>query len=252
MSIGASPPTARDVRKALDTLADPAHARTLARYFTTGPGEYGEGDRFLGITVPAQRALVRRFRGLPLDQALSLLISPWHEHRLTALHFMVDMYSRGDDALRHSIFDAYLAHTAHINNWDLVDSSTHFIVGPHVAEDPHPVLDRLARSSNPWERRIAVVATLHFIRLGDHAVALHICRALLHDTHDLIHKAVGWMLRETGKHASREALLGFLDAHATTMPRTALRYAIERLTEEQRRHYMALGAERPSTRTPRR
>ena len=247
-------PTARDVKRALDALAVPEKARVLARFFKTEPGEYGEGERFLGVTVPTQRALVKRLGSLPIDEAIALLGSPVHEHRFTAVVFFVDRYQQGDGAERQAVFEAYLAHATRIDNWDLVDASAHLVVGPHIEKRPRAVLGRLASSENLWERRIAMVATFHFIRRGDATLALWVAEKLLGDEHDLIHKAVGWMLREVGKRVSRDALLGLLDVHAPFMARTMLRYALERFSAEERRRFMttgpATGARNPRRFTP--
>jgi 3-methyladenine DNA glycosylase AlkD/short-subunit dehydrogenase len=238
-------PTARDVKRALDALAVPEKARVLARFFKTEPGEYGEGDRFLGVTVPTQRALVKRLGSLPIDEAIALLGSPVHEHRFTAVVFFVDRYQQGDGAERQAVFEAYLAHATRIDNWDLVDASAHLVVGPHIEKRPRAVLGRLASSENLWERRIAMVATFHFIRRGEATLALWVAEKRLGDEHDLIHKAVGWMLREVGKRASRDALLGLLDVHAPFTARTTLRYALERFSAEERRRYRRVRRPQP-------
>ena len=226
-------------RAALRSHADPGVARVLQRFFKTGPGEYGAGDVFLGVKVPPVRALAKRCRELPLPGVLELLQSPFHEERLLALLVLVQQYAKGDDALRRQVYGAYLAHTRFINNWDLVDASAHLIVGPHLAgRRTTAPLVALARSASVWERRIAVIATFHFTRRGEFAPTLRLARLLLTDRHDLIHKAVGWMLREVGKRDG-DALRGFLDEHYAPMPRTMLRYAIERLAPAERRRYMA-------------
>jgi 3-methyladenine DNA glycosylase AlkD len=229
------------VRRDVRALADPARATHALRFFRTGPGEYGEGDRFLGLTVPQLRTLARRHAALPRDAVLALLQSEWHEERLLALLLLVHAYERGDAATRAAITRAYLAHTAHVNNWDLVDASAGTLVGASVAPHDLALLDRLARSRSLWERRIAMVATFHHTKRGDVGPALHVAERLLGDRHDLIHKAVGWMLREVGKR-DRAALEAFLDAHYDRLPRTTLRYAIERFPEADRRAYLARGA----------
>jgi 3-methyladenine DNA glycosylase AlkD len=232
-------PNALDaVRRDVRALADPARATHALRFFRTGPGEYGEGDRFLGLTVPQIRTLVRRHAALPRDAVLTLLQSEWHEERLLALLLLVHAYERGDAETRAAITRDYLAHTAHVNNWDLVDASAGTLLGASVAASDLRGLDRLARSSSLWERRIAIVATFHHTKAGDVAPALHVAERLLGDRHDLIHKAVGWMLREAGKR-DRAALEAFLDAHHDRLPRTTLRYAIERFPEAERRAYLA-------------
>ena len=198
------------------------------RFFRTAPGEYGAGDMFLGLTVPQVRALVRQHADLPLPRVRGLLRSRWHEARLLALLILVRDFERGDERQRLRIARLYLANLAWVNNWDLVDSSAHLILGPHLAPGERGLLDTLGRSSNLWKRRVAMLATFHYIRQHDFRDALRIARLLLHDEHDLIHKAVGWMLREIGKR-DEPALRRFLDRHAAVMPRTMLRYAIERL-----------------------
>jgi 3-methyladenine DNA glycosylase AlkD len=225
------------VRAELRARADADRAAGVARFFKTGPGEYGEGDRFLGLTVPQLRRLARAHRALPLGDVLALLDSEWHEERLLALLLLVDAHDRADEAGRRRILDAYLAHTARVNNWDLVDASAAGIVGPHVAPDELTLLDRLTASPSLWERRIAMVATYHHIRRDEMRPALHVAERLLDDRHDLIHKAVGWMLREVWKRdpAAAEA---FLRAHHARVPRTALRYAIERFDEPRRRRWL--------------
>ena len=234
-------PRAADVRAALDRLADPDKAALTARYFKTGPGEYGEGDRFLGVMVPQQRAVAKQVRGLPLKEAVALLHSPWHEHRLTALLVMVDLYRSGDAAEKQAVFDAYLANTQRVNNWDLVDVSAPAIVGAHILSDPKPLVRTLVNSRDLWERRIGVVATLALIRAKHAETTLWAAEALLGDKHDLIQKAVGWMLREVGARIDEALLTGFLDAHAARMPRTMLRYSLEHLSPAQRTHYMTAG-----------
>jgi 3-methyladenine DNA glycosylase AlkD len=231
------PPTAALALKRLRSLADPKDATFLQGFFRTGPGQYGEGDRFLGIRVPVTRRLARELRDMPIDQVELLLQSEWHEARLLAAILLGDAYARGSDADRAAIFRSYLRNTARINNWDLVDLSAPNVVGAHLETRSRARLDRLARSKRLWDRRIAIVATHHFIRRGEFDDTIRIARVLLHDSHDLIHKAVGWMLREVGKR-DRASLEAFLDAHAHEMPRTMLRYSIERLPESDRRCYM--------------
>jgi len=224
------------LKRRLRTVANRERATHSLRFFKTGPGQYGEGDRFLGLTVPEMRRVVREFRELPLAGAEALLASPWHEERLVALMILVEQYRR-TPAARAAIYRLYLGRTDRINNWDLVDVSAAHVVGAHLAERSRKPLYRLARSKSLWERRIAIVATQHFIRRNDFADTLAIARLLLRDRHDLIHKATGWMLREVGKR-DEAALRAFLDEHAPTMPRTMLRYAIERFPPPLRRHYL--------------
>jgi 3-methyladenine DNA glycosylase AlkD len=232
------PPSLTAVRNALRDAGSPKDAVFLQRFFKTGPGQYGEGDQFLGIRVPATRTLARRFADLPLPDVEKLLHDKFHEARLLALVLLVGRYERGDDAERQRVYRLYLANTDRINNWDLVDLSAPDIVGAHLETRSRAPLDKLATSKSLWERRIAIVATYWFIRLRHFDDTFRIATALLDDKHDLIHKAVGWMLREVGKR-DESALERFLDRHAKTMPRTALRYSIERMTPERRRHYMA-------------
>lgn len=221
----------------LNEFAEPDRVPALRRFFKTGPGEYGEGDEFLGIRVPSIRKLSKELRDLPLNDTLALLRSPVHEARLLALLILVEQYRRGDEKLRKRIFDAYLANTRSINSWDLVDSSAEHIVGAYLQNRSRSTLQALARSDLIWERRIAVLATFHYIKQGEYAEALEIARSLLNDEEDLIQKAVGWMLREVGKRdpAVEEA---FLQEYYQRMPRTMLRYAIERFAPERRRAYL--------------
>ena len=231
-------PTLAGIRAELHKLADPVRATHSLRFFKTGPGQYGEGDKFLGLTVPQMRKLVRKYRALDDTTALELLASPWHEERLVALLLLVDGYKRGDHERRRKIHRAYLANAQWINNWDLVDASAEHVVGPHLDAKEIALLERLARSKNIWERRIAIVSTFHFIKRDEFRPTLRIAAMLLTDSHDLIHKAAGWMLREVGKR-DRKTLDSFLKKHYRKMPRTMLRYAIERHPERVRKQYLA-------------
>ena len=231
-------PTLAAIRAELQELGDPVRATHSLRFFKTGPGEYGEGDKFLGLTVPVMRTLVRKYRALADDAALELLASPWHEERLVALLLLVDGYKHGDERRRQKIHRAYLANARWINNWDLVDSSAEHVVGPHLDARDISLLEQLARSKNIWERRIAIVSTFHFIKRNEFRPTLRIATILLGDSHDLIHKAVGWMLREVGKR-DRKTLDAFLKKHYRQLPRTMLRYAIERHPERTRKRYLA-------------
>jgi 3-methyladenine DNA glycosylase AlkD len=233
-----APPTLAALRAELHDLADPVRGVHSQRFFKTGPGQYGEGDKFLGLTVPMMRGLVRKYRELDDASALELLDSSWHEERLVALLLLVEAYGRGDDSRRARIHRAYLANTRHINNWDLVDASAGDVVGGHLEVGDIALLERLARSENLWERRIAIVSTFHFIKRNEFRPTLRIAGLLLRDPHDLIHKAVGWMLREVGKR-DRGTLDDFLKKHYQRMPRTMLRYAIERHPERTRKQYLA-------------
>ncbi len=231
------PDAAADVLKVLHALADPARAAAQQRYFKTGPGEYGHGDRFLGLTVPQVRAQARAFRTLALKEVVKLLRSPFNEARLLALLILVHRFERGAAAERQTVFDTYMRERRWVNNWNLVDTSAPAILGGHLLQADRAQLRELARSSRLWDRRMAVVATFTFIRAGDHADTLSLCQGLLQDPEDLMHKACGWMLREVGNRDGA-VLCSFLDRHALCMPRTMLRYAIEKLDPEQRQHYM--------------
>jgi 3-methyladenine DNA glycosylase AlkD len=225
------------LRRELRALADARDAAFLQRFFKTAPGEYGAGDRFLGVRVPVLRRLAREYRDLPAAQALALLRSRWHEERLLALFLLVAQYRRGGAAERAAIARAYLAHTRWINNWDLVDASAGPILGAELYPRRVSVLERLARSKSLWERRIAIMATSYWIREREFGPTLRIARMLLDDPHDLVHKAVGWMLREVGWRDRRREE-AFLRRHGRRMPRTMLRYAIERFPARQRRRYL--------------
>jgi 3-methyladenine DNA glycosylase AlkD len=233
----APPSTLRAVRADLRSRADAEDAVNLMRFFKTAPGQYGHGDQFLGIRVPVLRELARTHRSLSVDDTLTLLISKWHEERSLALFMLVSHYKRADRPAKQRIYDAYLANTRYINNWDLVDCSAEHIVGPHVGPNAAPILDQLAVSDDVWERRIAMLATFHWIKQKQFAPALRIAEQLVDDDHDLIHKAVGWMLREIGKRDGKVERQ-FLNEHHRTMPRTMLRYAIEKFPEAERRHYL--------------
>jgi 3-methyladenine DNA glycosylase AlkD len=225
------------LKKELASKADPDRARNLAWFFKTAKGQYGHGDRFIGITVPVQRQIARRYKGLAFDGIAKLLASPIHEHRFTALEILVAQYEAGAAATKQTIFDFYLANTRRVNNWDLVDTSAPYIVGGYLVSRPRDILYQLAKSANIWERRIAMVSTMAFIREGDLKDTFAIAVLLLGDEHDLIHKAVGWMLREAGKRSEPE-LLRFLKQNYAAAPRTALRYAIERFPEAQRKRLL--------------
>lgn len=229
--------TAAEVITSLKLYANPEKAIILARFFKTGPGEYGEGDKFMGVMVPTQRQLARQYRTLPLSEIKRLLTSAWHEVRLTALIILTERVKKISSEEDKEIFDFYLAHTIYINNWDLVDLSAPQIVGRYLLTRDRSILYKLAQSSLLWERRISILATLTFIRQGDFEDTLQLAELLLLDSEDLMHKAVGWMLREVGKRDLKK-LTTFLDQHYRTMPRTMLRYAIERLSETQRQQYL--------------
>jgi 3-methyladenine DNA glycosylase AlkD len=224
--------------RVLHQQADPARAATCAKFFQTAPGQYAEGDRFLGIAVPALRRTAKMHRGRTLDEILELLHSPWHEARHLALLMMVDSYARGDADRRQRLFNAYLANTRYINNWDLVDCSAPHIVGAHLPPNRIARLTALARSTLLWERRIAMIATQHYIRQDFFGPTLRIAGILKEDAHPLIQKAVGWMLREVGDR-DRDAALALLKTHWRVMPRTAVRYAIEKFPASLRRTFAA-------------
>ncbi|WP_029431656.1 DNA alkylation repair protein [Blastococcus sp. URHD0036] len=231
--------SAAAIRTELAELADPERAAGMARYFQVRPGGYGEGDRFLGIAVPPQRAVAKRYAATtPLADAGELLGSSWHEERLTALFVLVRRFERGDDDERARIVELYLARRDRVDNWDLVDASAPYLLGPWLLDRDDSVLDELAGSPSLWDRRIAVMATFAGIRAGRPEATLRIADRLLTDPEDLLHKAVGWMLREVGNRdlACAEAFLG---PRYRRMPRTMLRYAIERFPADRRRDYLA-------------
>ncbi|MDP2671428.1 MAG: DNA alkylation repair protein [bacterium] len=230
--------SAQELKKALRKLASEKKASASAWFFKTGPGQYGEGDKFIGVTVPEQRKLAREFKDLDLVEIESLLQSPFHEERLVSLFILVNRFKGSSQRTQKEIFDFYLANTKSINNWDLVDSSASYIVGEYLLDKPRRVLYSLARSKNLWERRIAVIATFSFIVRGESKDSLKITELLLGDKEDLMHKAVGWMLREVGKRVSREVLIKFLRVHYSTLSRTSLRYAIEHFPAETRQKYL--------------
>jgi 3-methyladenine DNA glycosylase AlkD len=234
------PPTANrtHLEKALKAAANPERAAFLARYFKTGKGEYGEGDIFLGTTVPARRKIALQHRSLALADIKKLLKSRIHEHRAAALDILADQYKRADEKQRNKIAKFYLANTPCINNWDLVDASCRPILGEHLKANPRAILNKLCRSKNLWERRIAIVSTMSLVWANELDDAFRIAEALLTDTHDLMHKAIGWVLRETGRK-DRSRLLSFLQTNYTRIPRTALRYAIEHFPPDQRKKLLA-------------
>lgn len=231
--------SASTIRRRLKVLADPSRVQGLQRFFKTRPGEYAAGDRFLGISVPALRQVAAAHHALPLRQTADLLKSRWHEERLVALLILVRQYHAGDAAKRAAIHRCYVRNRRHVNNWDLVDLSAEHLVGAHLRRSERGFLRRLAASPVLWDRRIAILATLHYVKEGQYGDTLAIARLLLDDPHDLIHKAVGWMLREIGKR-DRTVEEKFLLRYAPRMPRTMLRYAIERFPKKTRHRYLAL------------
>lgn len=233
--------TLRDLQRELKTLTDPERARGSLRFFKCGSGEYGEGDRFRGITVPELRRLAKEYSHLGAEDAEVLLDSPWHEDRALALFLLVRLYEKGDAARRNRIHKLYLRKLDRVNNWDLVDGSAEYLIGAHVdrgnGKTP-PLILRLAKSRDLWRRRIAMLATFHGIKRGNFDPALRVATLLLKDEEDLIHKAVGWLLREIGKR-DLAVERRFLDQYSKAMPRTMLRYAIERFPEKIRLGYLA-------------
>jgi 3-methyladenine DNA glycosylase AlkD len=229
--------TALEIQARLAKLASQDKAKNLQRFFKTGPGQYGEGDIFHGITVPVLRQLVKEYEGIELTEVVKLLKSGMHEERLLALLMFVRAFTKSDDARKKKIYGLYLKNTRYINNWDLVDLSAPQIVGAYLTDKSREPLYVFARSRDLWQRRIAVLSTFTFIRFNDFNDSLEISKILLDDKHDLIHKAVGWMLREIGK---RDLVVEeqFLLRHYKKMPRTMLRYAIERFPEGKRKKYL--------------
>lgn len=221
----------------MEAYVDPMKKEILPRFFKTGKGEYGEGDKFLGVAVPNVRRVAKLHKDESFEVTAELLQSEWHECRLCALLMLVTQFKKSGENEQKRIYDFYLAHTSRINNWDLVDLSAPFIVGEYMKTHPRKDLYRLADSPSLWEQRIAVVSTLSLIRMHDYSDILSLSERLLYTRHDLMQKAIGWMLREMGKRDSG-LLVQFLEKHRREMPRTMLRYAIEKFPEEQRREFM--------------
>jgi 3-methyladenine DNA glycosylase AlkD len=228
---------ARKIRNRLRKLADKNKAKVLRGFFKTGQGHYGEGDVFLGITVPMLRKVAKESGTTPFPDVIQLLRSAIHEERLLALLLLIHAYTNAHDTLKRKIYNLYVKNSRYINNWDLVDLSAPNIVGNYLMDKNREPLYALARSRDLWKKRIAILATLHFIRQNDFTDTLQISEILLNDDHDLIHKAVGWMLREVGKRDLRVEE-EFLQQHYKKMPRTMLRYAIERFPEARRKKYL--------------
>jgi 3-methyladenine DNA glycosylase AlkD len=225
----------------LEALRSPEIAEKLQNYFKTGPGQYGEGDIFIGVRMGQVFALAKEFIDMPLEEIEKLLESPIHKVRVGAVSIM-DWEARRKktpEVRKKELFDLYLRRHDRINNWDLVDRSAPYVIGGYLFDKPRDILYKLARSNSLWERRTAIVSTGYFIRQGDVADTFKIAEILLNDDQDLIHKATGWMLREAGKK-DRQKLLSFLDQYAATMPRTLLHYALEHLDKGQRDHYMSM------------
>jgi 3-methyladenine DNA glycosylase AlkD len=226
-----------EISKRLKKLGSKQQAAISRKFFKTGPGDYGEGDIFIGVRVPVLRKLVKDYVDLPVEEINTLLRSPIHEERLLALLLMVRKAAGGNDPLKKSIYKLYLENTRFVNNWDLVDTSAEHIVGAYLSDKSRSVLYRLAESGDLWERRIAIMSTFHFVKRHDFSDTLIISKMLLFDRHDLIHKAVGWMLREIGKRDLRTEEY-FLKSYYDKMPRTMLRYAIEKFPESKRQRYL--------------
>ena len=224
----------------LKSAGDPERAKNLARFFKTGKGEYGEGDQFLGITVPKLREISKKYQSLDLNDLQKLLESKIHEHRLSALMILRMQYSsfaKASADKQKSIVRFYLKNTKRINNWDLVDLSCHYILGNWLLDKDRRILYKLAKSENLWERRISIISTFAFIRENQFVDTLEISKILLNDKQDLIHKAVGWALREIGKK-DKTTEIDFLNKHYKTIPRTMLRYAIEKFSDKERKYYL--------------
>lgn len=226
-----------NLKNDLQKAGNPQQAEILQRFFKTGKGQYGDGDIFLGIKVPVQREIAREYTGLGLPKIQQLLKSKIHEYRLVGLLILVDKFKKGNEEGKANIFNFYLKNTKNINNWDLVDLTAPNIVGNFLLDNPKKILYKLAESKDLWEKRISIIATFAFIRNNQFDDALRISKILLDDSHDLIHKAVGWMLREVGKR-DQSVLESFLKTHYKNMPRTMLRYSIERFPEEKRKAYL--------------
>lgn len=228
----------KQLYQALMQNASLQKAEKLSRFFKTGKGEYGEGDCFMGITVPEIRQTIKKFYSLNNNEIEDILQSKWHDMRLAALLIMVYKFEHGNDLEQKNIFNLYLANTNRINNWDLVDLSCHEIIGAYLRDKNKAILYKLAKSALLWERRIAMVSCYAFIRKGENKTVFDIAKILLKDKEDLIHKAIGWMLRETGKYCSEKELLQFIELNYSHLPRTALRYAIEKFSKEKRKQIL--------------
>ena len=231
--------TAENLKSEIQKIANPEKAKLYQGFFKTGKGQYGEGDIFLGLTVPQQREIAKKFQDLSLKEINTLLDSKIHEHRLTALIILVNKYQKSDEKNKKEIFNFYLGQTKRINNWDLVDVTCHKIVGEYLYhnQEQKQILYDLAQSQNLWEKRIAIISTAYFISKENFDDTIAISEILLNDTHDLIHKAVGWMLREVGKR-DKNTLVNFLKKFYKNIPRTMLRYAIEKFPEDERKKWL--------------
>jgi 3-methyladenine DNA glycosylase AlkD len=229
--------TVKKIQRKLQQLGSRKRAKVSQRFFKTGPGEYGEGDVFIGVRVPDLRKLVKKYKNIAIKETGQLLRSTIHEERLFALLMLVSQYSKGNETVKKRIYELYLQHTPYINSWDLVDGSAQHIVGAFLMDKNKDPIYRLAKSKNLWERRIAILSTFHFIKHDNYSETLKISKILLTDEQDLIHKAVGWMLREIGKRDIFTQEI-FLKKHYKRMPRTMLRYAIEKFPEPKRQKYL--------------
>lgn len=231
---------AKDVEAALAKHARPNGAVFAARFFKTGAGQYGEGDQFLGVKVPDIRAVCKLYKDLPLGEVQKLLDSPIHEHREAGVIILANRYPKSSPEDQEQIFRLYLknVYAGRVNNWDLVDVTVEHVIGAHEYKTDRKLLFELARSDDLWQKRAGIISAFYYLKRGDASTTLQLCELLLHDPHDLIQKAVGWQLREIGKRVDRQLLLKFLDEHASGMPRTALRYAVEHLDAKQKQYYM--------------
>lgn len=229
-----------EILKVIHSFTNPEKAKILQRFFKTGKGQYGEGDIFLGIVVPIQRKIAKQFSTLALNDVATLLRKPIHECRLIALFILMAQFKKGSEQKKKAIFDLYMSNTVYVNNWDLIDLSAPTIVGEYLQNKDITTLYKFAKSSSLWKKRIAILALFTDIKNGRFDRALSIAEILVNDSHDLIHKAVGWMLREMGKRGGLNEEELFLKKYAATMPRTMLRYAIERFPEEKRQFYLKL------------
>lgn len=226
------------IENELRQLATDEKRIVLQRFFKTAPGQYGEGDKFLGVTVPLTRIVAKKHLAMPLNEIIELLQSEWHEVRLCALLMMCERFKKGDSATRKDIFNYYIENTGRINNWDLVDLSAPTIVGGYLMDKPRDLLYRMAESELLWDNRIAIVATLTFIKHKDSDDTYRLALKMINHKHDLMHKAIGWMLRESGKRDDDRRLFNFVDEYRKRMPRTMLRYAIEKFTDEERKYLL--------------
>lgn len=237
------------IKKELDAQADPVRASHSLRFFKTGPGQYGEGDVFIGITMPALRKVCKNYRDLSIADLRELLASKVHEHRMAAVVIMADVFKKSSPTRQDDIYNLYMQglRKNQINNWDIIDVSCPHIIGEYLLDKPADPLYDLAKSDHLWSKRVAIISTFMFLKYGNATDTIRISEILLHDAHDLIQKAVGWALREVGKTAGEETLTVFLDKHAGCMPRTMLRYSIEKLSTKQRQHYLAIKGDKIRT-----